>query len=184
MILSILICTIPKRRDLFNKLTFELRSQILRCGAEVEILADNGTGTIGGKRQRLLEKASGDYVVFIDDDDWVAEDYVSSIVKSAEYNTDVIGFLGWITTNGQQKKTFMISRLCEYRTTPKRYERFNNHLSPVKREIALQIGYKDISWEEDYDYAVRLHKSGLVKTENFIHKYLYFYRYATRKTYT
>lgn len=184
MILSILICTIPKRRDLFYKLTLELRAQILACGAEVEILADNMGGTIGAKRQRLLEKASGDYVAFIDDDDWIAEDYVSSIVKAAEFNTDVIGFLGWITTNGQQKKQFKISKYCEYKTTPKGYERFNNHLSPVKREIALQIGYKDISWEEDYDYAYRLHKSGLVKTENFIHKYLYFYRYVTKKSYT
>lgn len=184
MILSLLICTIPKRKNLFDRLTLELRSQILVCQTQVEILADNGKGTIGAKRQRLLEQAQGEYVVFIDDDDKVSSDYLRSILYAIESGPDAVGFMGMITTDGRRKTEFRISKDCEYKTTSKGYERFNNHLSPVKREIALQIGYKDISWEEDYDYAVRLHESGLIKTERFIAKHLYFYNYITRKTYT
>lgn len=180
MILSILICTIPKRKYLLDLLVKELKSQIVK---DVEIISDNGNGTIGAKRQRLLEKAQGEYVVFVDDDDWISKDYVSSILFALESQPDVVGFMGWITTNGRQKTNFKISKDCGYHKTVRGYERFNNHLSPVKRTIALQIGYKDISWQEDYDYAVRLVNSGLIKTERFISKALYFYRYITSKSY-
>lgn len=150
----------------------------------VEIIPDPFPGTIGAKRQRLIEKAKGEYVVFIDDDDMVSKDYISSILFALESKPDVVGFMGWITTNGRNKTNFKISKDCEYKTTHKGYERFNNHLSPVKREIALQIGYKDISWEEDYDYAVRLTNSGLIKTERFIAKALYYYQYVTKNSYS
>lgn len=183
MILSLLICTIPKRKNLLDRLLFELRSQIVKSGKEVEILIDNKEGTIGGKRQRLLNKSQGEYVAFIDDDDMVSQDYISSILYSLESKPDVVGFMGWITTNGKNKTNFKISKDCGYKTTARGYERFNNHLSPVKREIALQIGYKDISFAEDYDYALRLTNSGLVKTERFIAKSLYYYQYVTQKSY-
>lgn len=184
MILSILICTIPKRKDLLDRLFTELRSQILQSGKEVEVLIDGKTGTIGAKRQRLLENAQGEYVAFIDDDDMVSSDYLSSILFALESKPDVVGFMGWITTNGRNKTNFKISKDCGYTKTGKGYERFNNHLSPVKREIALQIGYKDISFGEDYDYALRLTNSGLIKTERFIAKALYYYQYVTQKSYS
>lgn len=181
MTLSILICTIPKRLYMLRLLLHELEKQKT---PDVEILTDNGTGTIGAKRFRLLDKAKGEYVAFIDDDDMVSKDYISSILFALESKPDVVGFLGWITTNGRNKTVFKISKDCGYQTTAKGHERFNNHLSPVKRTIALQIGYKDISWQEDYDYAVRLTNSGLIKTERFISKALYFYQYVTKKSYS
>lgn len=184
MILSLLICTIPKRKDLLDRLYAELRSQILICGKLVEILIDGNPGTIGGKRQKLLEQAQGEYVAFVDDDDMVSSDYLSSILNALESKPDVVGFMGWITTNGKNKTNFKISKDCGYKTTARGYERFNNHLSPIKREIALQIGYKDISFQEDYDYAVRLTNSGLIKTERFIAKALYYYQYISSKSYT
>lgn len=184
MILSLLICTIPKRKDLLDRLVAELRSQILLSGKMVEILIDNGLGTIGGKRQRLIEKAQGEYVAFIDDDDMVSDDYLKSILYVLETKPDVVGFMGWITTNGRDKTNFKISKDCGYAKTIRGYERFNNHLSPIKKEIALQIGYKDISFGEDYDYALRLTNSGLIKTERFISKALYYYQYVSKKSYT
>jgi glycosyltransferase involved in cell wall biosynthesis len=182
MKLSILICTIPKRKDLFDRLMLELRAQV--GDEQIEILWDDGEGTIGAKRQRLLERATGNYVAFIDDDDWISRDYIRSIMYGIESKPDAVGFMGWITTNGKYQTNFKISKDCEYKTTSEGHERFNNHLSPVKRSIALQIGYKDMNYGEDYDYAVRLKESGLIKTERFISKHLYFYRYVSRKTYT
>lgn len=184
MILSILICTIPKRKAMFDRLYLELRTQVLASGQLVEILSDINDGSVGAKRQRLLNVAQGEYVVFVDDDDWISHDYISSILAALELKPDVVGFYGWITTNGQNKKKFKLSKHCDYLDKITHYERFNNHLCPVKRDIALQIGYKDISWQEDYDYAVRLRNSGLAKEEAFIAKYLYFYKYVTKKTYT
>lgn len=184
MTLSILICTIPKRRDMLERLVKSLNFQQIPYEKQVEIMFDNGGGSVGSKRQKLIEAAKTDYIVFIDDDDLVPTDYISSILLALKSEPDVIGFLGWITTNGRNQKQFKISKDCDYVDTGKRYERFNNHLSPIKRSIALQIGYKDMTFQEDYDYAVRLRESGLIKTEVFIPKSLYFYRYVTRKSYT
>lgn len=179
MILSLLICTIPHRRDLFDRLLFDLRSQVMKEGIEVEILADNGEGSVGVKRQRLLEQAQGDYVAFIDDDDRVDPKYLNLILMALSTNPDVVGFCGIITTNGRHAKRFKISKDCEYTEKRGVYYRYNNHLCPVRREIALQVGYKDLSHGEDFDFATRLRP--LVKTEAFIDHNLYYYRYVTNK---
>lgn len=182
MILSVLICHLPNRKPLLDKLLFELRSQIRKDQHEVEILVDSGKGTIGAKRQRLLEQAQGEYVCFVDDDDEVSTEYLSNIIPHLG-TVDTIGFQGEITTNGRNVKLFTISKEHPYEEKNGIYYRFNNHLSPVRREIALQIGYKDISFGEDHDYALRLKESGLIKTEKYIYKSLYFYKYVSRKTY-
>ena len=42
--------------------------------------------TIGEKRNWLLEQAKGEYVVFVDDDDLVTNNYVQSIMKRMNTN--------------------------------------------------------------------------------------------------
>lgn len=176
--LSLLICTIPRRQRLLSDLLADLRRQ----GGDVEILTDNGPGSVGAKRQRLLEKAAGDYVAFIDDDDDINPGYVSLIMPHLGFY-DVIGFEGEITTNGRDKRRFTISMHHNYEEKNGIYYRYNNHLSPIRREIALQIGYKDMGHGEDFDYATRLRNSGLIKTEHYIYTPMYFYKYVTRKSY-
>ena len=169
----------PKRRALFDRLTAEIKSQVLAAGAEVEVLADNGEGTVGAKRQRLLERAQGDYVAFIDDDDNIDRNYIAHILKALEEKPDVVGFCGIVTTNGRNARRFKISRFCNYEEKRGVYYRYNNHLSPVKRSIALQVGYKDMGHGEDFEYATRLQP--FVQTEVFIDQNLYYYRYITNK---
>lgn len=179
MILSLLIPTMPHRRAMFDRLMFEVRSQVMKAGVDIEILADNGDGSIGVKRQRMIEKAQGDYVAFIDDDDEIMPEYVESILKALETTPDVVGFTGVITTNGRNRQRFRISKHYEYITKGNVHYRYNNHLCPVKRELALQVGYKDMTNQEDYDYATRLRP--FIQTEFFIEKLLYHYKYLTKK---
>ena len=40
--------------------------------------------TIGEKRNRLLSLATNDYTVFIDDDDWIHEDYVGLVHRAIQ----------------------------------------------------------------------------------------------------
>lgn len=179
MMWSILIRTMPKRRDMFDRLMLDIRGQVLKSGVDIEVLADNGEGSPGAKAQRLLEKAQGDYVCFVDDDDQIDPTYVSSILKALSTGPDVVGFCGIITTNGRHAKRFRISKDYNYEEKRGVYYRYNNHLSPVKRSIALQVGYKDMVHGEDYDYATRLQP--FIKTEVFIDQNLYFYKYLTNK---
>jgi glycosyltransferase involved in cell wall biosynthesis len=175
--LSILIATLPQRVIMFNGLLAELANQAK--GFDTEILSDSGIGTVGAKRQRLLQAAKGAYICYIDDDDWITPDYLREILNALQSEPDAVGFRGWITTNGKKPKDFSISMLHEYTERHNMYFRFHNHLSPVRREIALSVGFKDMSYGEDHDYATRLRP--LIKTEVYIDKKLYHYRYITKK---
>jgi glycosyltransferase involved in cell wall biosynthesis len=177
--LSLLVCTIPRRNRMLQDLLTCLELQ--EGFNQVELLTDNGAGSIGVKRQRLLTKATGDYVAFIDDDDQVNTQYIKNILPHLG-TVDAIGFEGQITTNGRNAKRFTISKDHNYEEKEGVYYRYNNHLSPIRREIALQIGYKDMQFMEDYDYATRLKESGLVKTEAYIYTPMYFYKYVSKKS--
>lgn len=178
MRLSVLICSLNKRAGQLAQLLDILSRQ---ATDEVEILVelDSGEMTTGAKRNKLLGRAQGDYTVFIDDDDMVAEDYISEILKALESSPDAVGFQGWMTTNGTRKEYWKISKDFGYETHQGLHLRFNNHLSPVRRDLALRVGFKDISFQEDYDYAVRL--KPYIQTEVYIPKELYFYHYKTVK---
>src|SRR5688572_12515966 len=100
MTLSILICTIPKRKYQLQALMKLLLRQIGQL--DVQVIADSNMGiTTGAKRNHLIHLAQGKYVTFIDDDDTISKDYVSEIMKAIESEPDVVGFKGWITTNGR-----------------------------------------------------------------------------------
>lgn len=189
-LLSILIPTIGNRKKLLYQLLSEFHRQMENSNSNdfIEILIEDDEGgcSVGAKRQLLLERAKGYYIVFCDDDDEVSVDYISSIIEAAKIKPDVIGFSGFMTTDNTNRENFKISKDLPYITISdpngkKEFLRYNNHLSPIKREIAIQIGYKDLRFGEDYDYAKRLKESGLVKTEYYINKDLYHYKYVKEK---
>src|SRR6478736_2156247 len=99
--LSILIPTVVGREEKLQRLMDvldpqfdELVKEAINTGempVEIIIDKDNKEVSIGAKRQRLLERAMGEYVVFIDDDDLVSETYIQDILNNT--GSDSIGFL-------------------------------------------------------------------------------------------
>lgn len=183
--LSILIPTLNNRAAILHKLQDELLRQINKLPKKlqkVEIITcpDNGELSVGNKRQQLLLSSNKEYVVFIDDDDWIAEDYLISILTALETQPDCIGFKGTIVTNGQTHEQWEIShRHRVWSKSKKGYLRHTNHLTPVRREIALKAGFTDKRHAEDHDYSMAL--VPLIKTEVFIDKQLYIYKYQSKK---
>jgi len=181
---SILVCTVPSRvNDGLNNIIKELQRQIDVAGqGQVELLylGDNKKRTVGQKRNNLLQLATGEYVSFIDDDDFVSINYVANILPLLD-GTDVICFRSHLTWNGQEMNPTYFSkdfpRNADYRD---RYERLPNHLMPVRRALALQVGYHDITVHEDNDYSERL--KPLLKTEKQIPEILYHYRFDVDTT--
>lgn len=105
--LSILTPTIPGRENQVTALQEKIASQ----GGSVEhlILSDNRTRTIGAKRQALLDIARGEYVAFVDDDDYISDDYVAEMMRAAAGKPDVITFQQSAIYNGQ--KSTVVFRL-------------------------------------------------------------------------
>lgn len=154
---------------------------------QVEVITDSSMNyNIGTKRNKLLSLATGKYVVFIDDDDLISSDYIAQVVLACSMynkdqdNPDCIGISGVISTNGGNERQWHISK--DYQMWFERsgvYYRTPNHISPVKRELALAAGFPEISFGEDFEYSMRL--LPMLKTEVKIPGILYYYRYESRK---
>jgi len=179
MKLSILICTILDRDTSFRKLLSVLTSQQTD---EVEILSECDTGQMstGAKRNLLLQRATGDYICFVDDDDMVSDDYVSLILKELESEPDCVGITVAKTKDGMPFRRLVKSLECLKTQWIWNYNQLNNtqymipdHLTPVRREIALKVGFKDISKGEDTVYSIGI--LPYLHIEKVITKPIYFY---------
>ena len=183
MKLSILIPTVPRRLDFYTNLINHINKQLTE---EVEIIsdiADVGVKTTGQKRNDLLNSAKGDYVWFIDDDDWISDTAIEDILKGIETNPDSFAINGSYTENGFNYRQWFISKDLEYCADwidgKEVYLRPPNHITPMKRIIALQIMFPNKSNAEDYDFCMRLKQSGLIKNEYKIDNPIYEYRYLS-----
>ena len=171
--LSILICSITERARSLNNLLSSLERQ---STDEVEILVevDNRAMRIGEKRNLLLGKATGDYICYIDDDDSVTQDYIPTIINAIKSKPDCCGIKGKIYRRGHMNVFIHSIRYKSWYSEGKIYYRCPNHLNPVKRELALQVGFPTCNHGEDKTYSMKL--LPLLQKEVFIPKVMYFYR--------
>lgn len=185
--LSILILTLHDRIDMFSTLLEEFTTQINKYPGSCEILweIDNGERSTGEKRNSLLDRATGEYLSFFDDDDWPSANYVSSILSAIKSKPDCCSLLGEMTTDGTNPEIFEHSlKYREWRTNTNstiRYERNPNHLNAIKSTIAKQIKFQHINYGEDRLWSASLQNSGLLQTESTIGHVIYHYNYLTRK---
>ena len=134
--------------------------------------------SIGEKRNRLLEMSSGQYVVFIDDDDNVPEYYIAEILKAIKTQPDCVSIKGIIKfepIDNKPDRVFIHSLKYNKDTVVDGITvgKSPNHLNPIKREIAITVDFIKKSWAEDSDWAARVYP--LLKTEVVIEKFMYAY---------
>lgn len=178
---SILICTIPERFYCFNDLKSALEEQVSQNKLQdlVEILTDDRLGiTVGKKRNELMARASGEFVAFIDDDDEVSKDYVRLIVETIQNNAnlDCIGIYGeMIFDKIHRRKWFISIKNEEWFEKDLVFYRTPNHISPIRRTIANQCAFPDVSNNEDrvFSHLVYplLHKESIIETPLYIYHY-------------
>lgn len=189
--LSILVCTIPSRKAFLGRLQTELWGQILPYAGEIELLINgNPVISIGEKRNQLMDRAGGEYVCFIDDDDRVSSDYVRLLMEGIALGVDACSLKGIITEDGEDPQYFEHYMACEKYETVEgadfhkgetKYLRFNNHLNCIKSTIAKQFTFPEKNFSEDTEWAVKVHESRLIKTEHYISEVLYHYDYIRNK---
>ena len=176
MRISILICTMPERKRMLDGLCMSLHHEAFKEDAELIIDGRMGV-TTGKKRNDLLVKAKGEYVVFIDDDDECSGEYIPRILHATKASPDCIGIQGTMTTNGKNEKQWYISKDCKtWHEKNGIYYRTPNHISPVRTSIALRVGFPDISFGEDYQYSMGI--LPFLKTEIKVEKNIYHYKFV------
>ena len=180
MMLSILICSLNSRAHFLSELKSVLIPQITN-DVELLIEIDNKEITTGEKRNKLLQKATGKYIVFIDDDDIVSDFYIEKILNACKSDADCIAINGTMTTNGTNEIAWRLSKNYHNVTAKENgkfiYLRTTNHIAPVKRELALLAMFPYFSNGEDAEYSRRLNQ--YLKTETTILEPLYHYRFLT-----
>jgi hypothetical protein len=180
-LLNILICTLTKRVDSFNRLINKLNNQIINANyndVKVLYLSDDGEMTIGKKRNMLLEQSDAKYICFIDDDDDISDNYVELVRNGCLSNKDCVSLNGIISFNQQYSKFFIHSLKYEsYYEENSVYYRPPNHLNAIKKDLVKDIKFEEINFGEDTDWAMKVCNLGILKTENEIKEIIYLYLY-------
>jgi len=180
--LSILICSLQRRKLFLERLMQCLQPQLAEHDrVEIHTHIDNGEINTGAKRNELLRKASGDYVAFIDDDDLVANNYVSLILSAIESAPDAVGFPLLMSTDDIRVEYGFVSAVFDswfevpdpFRPGLHSFFACPNHVTPVRRDLALSVRFPPIERREDYSYSLRLRER--LKTDVFLESPMYYY---------
>ncbi|MDC1499574.1 glycosyltransferase [Amylibacter sp.] len=154
--LSILIASLRSRKLKLERLLTSLGTH---SSVEALVEVDDGELSIGLKRQTLLDRANGKYIVYLDDDDIVAENFVAKILENIKFNPDAIGY--WIEHHKDGHKQF-IKKMTLGLTSQVMYQGDLlsplTHRSVVKREILNEFTFPDIDWAEDRPYWAHIQK--------------------------
>lgn len=191
MLLSVLICTLTSRKEQLKALHSHLSKQIednhLTEEVEILIFEDAGRYPVGMKRNALIEAAQGIFICFVDDDDWVADDYIVSICDTIinNPNIDCIGIKGLLVSEDLGNKQFIHSvKYSEYTEDSKFYYRPPNHLNPIRKRLVNGYKFPITNFGEDYNWATLICKDKILKDEVFLDKILYFYNFEYVKSKT
>jgi hypothetical protein len=191
MLLSILIPTIPERRECFSALMSELHRQVQSGGyyQDVEILYDDrpaekrGGPSTGEKRNSLDMRARSEYIWRIDDDDMIMPEALGKVITGCKTGADVIGINGYWTENGSKRTPFEIRLgnpyIADYTRGHEVFLRYPNHITPVKREKVIGIRFPYKSNFEDKEWADAVKSADVLKTQYVINEEIYHYNYST-----
>lgn len=188
--LSILVCSVHTRYDGFLlKIEQQLLDQYNALSeadqdrVEIIVLLDNKKMMLGHKRNKMVEMAQGKYVVFVDDDDRIADDYIQSLLEGTESDADSIVFQAMVSLNGEKPKPCYYSKdVKKDFNLANQYHRIPNHICCVKKEVSLKSSFPNVLYGEDAGYGKVL--LPFIKTEHKIDKVLYYYDYNSNTTET
>jgi len=190
--LSLLICTLPERAELLAGLIKRLEGQRDAHRFDVEILTNNtprGKMNTGRKRNKLLARAGGDYIAFIDDDDLVHEAYLPRIMAALVERPDVVGIELLMQHGGRESRCVHSRRYSKWFDAPdgprgdRVYFRCPNHLNPVRRKLAITARFPEVNIGEDRYYSLALRPE--LETEVMLDgPPVYLYRAGSTRDYT
>jgi len=177
--LTILVPTVPSR---YNNFFIRLMSNLIeqtKSYNDIELIGffDNKKRSVGLKRDEMLKVAQGEYLVFIDDDDRISDDYVKEIMNALynNPNTDCVVFDCICCVNGGYEKYCKYGIEFEYGdiNEGKDWRGKPAHTMVYKSSIAKKHNFSDMKCVEDYDWVARAYRD--INEQTRINKILYYY---------
>ncbi len=186
-LLSILIPTIPERDLLYNRLMNCIWNQTRKLDnmiVEVQCYIDRKEMTIGEKREKLYQIASGLYSWQIDDDDLISDNAIQLILEAIKRVPDVdcITFEEHIDIDGKIEKSNHSLIYDDWHTGngAMLWDGFHYHRTPffksvIKTEIAKSIPIPKIRFGEDHQFAQLLkpHLHSEIHIPEQLYKYIH-----------
>lgn len=181
---DILVCSIPHRHAELLSLLAHLDTQISTVmGVRVLVFRDNLQFSYGHKCQTLVEASTAKYINFLDDDDWVPDDYIATIREALDWDPDYVGFRVRWTKDG--KPMLPVEHSLHYdgwRDYSNVLLRDINQFNPIRRHLAL-LG----TWEggngADRRWSDQVRASGQVRSEVWLNREMLHYRDASHDTF-
>jgi hypothetical protein len=162
-----MIATIPGREGKLQSLLASIREKVNRIAPnlrlEICLDFDNKESSIGDKRQRLLQRAAGKYLSFIDDDDDITDAYVEDVWAMIQGNFHTMRLRGKMGQYNFVHSTAI--KLTDPMATKDIFQRPPNHLNPMLSDIAKLVPFKSASYGEDLDWTMSLCRTGFLQTE-------------------
>lgn len=186
IMLSILIPSIPSRKKELLTLVAELRKQINHIRnvhftlGKIELCIDdsrtflNGGLSIGKKREKLVQRAQGKYLCFLDDDEGISPSYCESLLRLTYMGEDVCTFRNISTFDTYWCIVDMSIKFPnEQARSSDIVRRQPWHICPVRSEFAKRIPFKDSNYGEDWEWFGEVLKfcQTEAKTNEVIHRY-------------
>lgn len=137
--------------------------------------------TIGEKRNHLIDRVTTEYSVFIDSDDVISANYLSSIFWGIDQNPDCVTFNGHYTYNGGNRQNFVIKLGEKYEERNRVFYRWPNHLVPMRTNLIRHIKFPHITKTEDFQWSKMINDRKILKTSVHINDDLYWYDFDDRK---
>lgn len=150
--------------------------------AEVLVELDNGALKSGVKRSRLVARAKGDYLAFVDDDDRVSSDYVSALLAGSVGDPDVITFqLRFVHKDLGREEVWRYHLGCgDFRA---RGLMEANHLCAWRSDLARKVGWcPHLGYGDDQLWYRALYHTHAAKKEVHLGEVLYIYQYSDSVT--
>lgn len=144
----------------------------------VRLVKFDPSKSLGENREWARQTAEGEYISFLDDDDFVHPSFVPKILRLLD-GVDQVSFDVAIYQNGRSWGIAKHS-LAHGNWTQRAGVLYRDisHVHPMRRELALEVPMEG-GIGEDYRWATAMR--GRVKTEHHIDEALYYYLWRTPK---
>jgi hypothetical protein len=127
----------------------------------------------------------GRFIVYVDDDDRVSDDYVGQIIRAINHkpDSDCVVFAAEITFRGKHPHRMLHSiRYRDWEYCDGQYVRPPCHITPIRSSIASHYAFAAVDYAEDMDWTMRMSRDNALASETVIDSVLYYYDCRRRFT--